>query len=141
LNAEPLTIRELRGSVVLVEFWDYANTASARTLPYLHEWYTRYRDFDLRVIGVHTPQFKFGRNPENVEAAIRKAHVDFPVVTDNDGIIWTAYSSRMWPTRFLVDRLQFLSGLYSSEPPFPTAIGSVIAMAAIKGQWSQPLQT
>ena len=136
LNSEPLTMRELRGSVVLVEFWDYANTASARTLPYLCEWYSRYRDFDLRVIGVHTPQFKFGRNPENVEAAIRKAHIDFPVVTDNDGIIWTAYSSRMWPTRFLVDRDGFLRYSHQGEgayEQFERGIQTLLIEAGYRG--------
>ena len=142
LNSEPLTIRELRGSVVLVEFWDYANTASARTLPYLREWSARYRDFDLRIIGVHTPQFKFGRNPENVEAAIGKARIDYPVVTDNDGVIWTAYSSRMWPTRFLVDRDGFLRYSHQGEgayEQFERGIQTLLIEAGYRGVFPELL--
>lgn len=73
INAEPVSIRALRGTVVLLDFWDYTSAAWNRTLPYLKEWHRRYRDFDLLVIGVHTPQYNFGKNPENVEKAIRRA--------------------------------------------------------------------
>jgi len=136
LNSEPLMMRELRGGVVLIEFWDYSNTGSARTLPYLREWYSRYHDFDLRVIGVHTPQFKFGRNPENVEAAVRKARIEYPVVTDNDGVIWTAYSSRMWPTRYLVDRDGFLRYSHQGEgayQEFERGIQTLLIEAGYRG--------
>jgi len=138
LNSEPLTIRELRGNVILIEFWDYSNTGSARTLPYLREWYSRYRDFDLRIIGVHTPQFKFGRNPENVAAAIRKARIEYPVVTDNDGVIWTAYSSRMWPTRYLVDRDGFLRYSHQGEggyQQFERGIQTLLIEAGYRGEF------
>lgn len=136
LNSEPLMMRELRGGVVLIEFWDYSNTGSARTLPYLREWYSRYSAFDLRIIGVHTPQFKFGRNPENVEAAIRKAHIEYPVVTDNDGVIWTAYSSRIWPTRYLVDRDGFLRYSHQGEgayEQFERGIQTLLLEAGYRG--------
>ena len=72
LNSQPVTLRELKGSVVLIEFWDYSNVNCLRTQHYIKGWFTRYREFDLTVIGVHTPQFKFGRYPENVENAIRR---------------------------------------------------------------------
>ncbi len=136
LNSEPLTIRELRGCVILIEFWDYSNTGSSRTLPYLREWYSRYRDFDLYIIGIHTPQFKFGRNPENVEAAIRKAGIEYPVVTDNDGVIWTAYSSRMWPTQYLVDRDGFLRYSHQGEggyQQFERGIQTLLIEAGYRG--------
>lgn len=136
LNSDALMIRDLRGSVVLVEFWDYANTSCARTLPYIREWFHRYRDFNLVSIGVHTPQFKFGGNPENVEAAMHRAGIDYPVVMDNSGVIWTAYSSRMWPTRFLVDRDGFLRFSHQGEGgygQFERSIQSLLVEAGYHG--------
>jgi hypothetical protein len=142
LNSEPTTMRELRGSVVLIEFWDYSSTGSVRSLPYLREWSLRYSDFDLRIVGVHTPQFKFGRNPEHVEAALRKLNVEFPVVMDNDGVIWTAYSSRMWPTMYLVDRDGFLRFAHQGEggyQQFERWIQTLLAEAGYHGEFPELL--
>jgi len=115
INAEPVSIRALRGTVVLLDFWDYTSAAWNRTLPYLKEWHRRYRDFDLLVIGVHTPQYNFGKNPENVEKAIRRAGIEYPVMTDNDGVIWTSYASQLWPTKFLLDKDGFIRYSHQAE--------------------------
>ena len=135
-NSEPVMLRELRGNVVVLEFWDYSSTSCLRTQPYVKEWQSRYREFDLMVIGVHTPQFKFGRDPENVEAALRRFGIDYPVVMDNEAIIWTAYSNRMWPTRFLVDRDGFLRFSHHGEggyDQFERAIQSLLVEAGYHG--------
>lgn len=136
LNSEPITLRELRGSVVLLDFWDYSSVNCLRTQPYLKEWFARYGDFSLAVIGVHTPQFIFGRNPENVENAIRRLEVKCPVVMDNDAIIWTAYSNRMWPTKFLIDRDGFVRFSHQGEGSygqFERAIQSLLVEAGYHG--------
>ncbi len=107
-NAEPISVRAMRGSVLLLDFWDYSSLGCVRTQPYLNEWHRRYRDYDLLVLGVHTPEFKFGRNPEHVEKAIKRAGLDYPVVMDNGGVIWSTYGNRMWPSKYLVDKDGFL---------------------------------
>jgi thiol-disulfide isomerase/thioredoxin len=135
-NSEPITLRELRGRVALLEFWDYSSAGCLRTRPYLKEWRSKYREFDLVIIGVHTPQFKFGRDPENVEAALRRLEIDYPVVTDNDAIIWTAYSNRMWPSRFLVDKDGFVRFSHQGEggyDQFERAIQSLLVEVGYRG--------
>ncbi len=135
-NSEPITLRDIRGKVALLEFWDYSNAECLRTQPYLKEWCSRYNEFDLVVIGVHTPQFKFGRNPENVETALRRLEIDYPVVMDNNAIIWTAYSNRMWPTRFLVDKDGFLRFSHQGEggyDQFERALQSLLVEVGYHG--------
>jgi thiol-disulfide isomerase/thioredoxin len=135
-NSGPVTLRELRGQVALLEFWDYSSANCLRTLPYVKEWRSKYREFDLVVLGVHTPQFKFGRNPENVEAALRRLEIDYPVVTDNDAVIWTAYSNRIWPTKFLVDKDGFLRFSHQGEgayDQFERAIQSLLVEVGYRG--------
>jgi hypothetical protein len=122
--------------VALLEFWDYASANSLRTQPYVKEWRSKYWEFDLVIIGVHTPQFKFGRDPENVDAALRRLEIDYPVVMDNNAVIWTAYSNRMWPTRFLVDRDGFLRFSHQGEggyDQFERAIQSLLVEVGYRG--------
>ncbi|MDP2885899.1 MAG: redoxin domain-containing protein [Ignavibacteria bacterium] len=136
LNSQPVTLRELKGSVVLIEFWDYSNVNCLRTQHYIKGWFTRYTEFDLTVIGVHTPQFKFGRDPENVENAIRRFGIEYPVVMDNDAIIWTAFSNRIWPTRYLIDKDGFLRFSHPGEgsyDQFERAIQALLAEAGYHG--------
>jgi hypothetical protein len=136
LNSEPAMLRDLRGRVVLVDFWDYTSLSSLRTQHYIRGWFKRYQEFDLAVVGVHTPQFSFGKNPENVEQAIQRFAVDYPVVMDNDAIIWTAYSNRIWPTRYLVDRDGFLRFSHSGEggfEQFERALQSLLVEAGYHG--------
>jgi thiol-disulfide isomerase/thioredoxin len=103
-NGGPVFLSELHGQPVLVDFWDYACSASLRALPYVNEWHRRYRDSGLVVVGVHTPKFHFGREPENVSKAIERLGIEYPVVMDNAEMIWANYGNRAWPTKYLVDR-------------------------------------
>ena len=135
-NTDPITLWEVRGNVVLIEFWDYSSTNCQRTRHYMKEWYSRYRDFDLVVIGVHTPRFRFGRNPENIESNLKREGIPYPVVMDNDALIWAAYSARMWPTRYLVDRDGFLRFTHQGEgayEQFDRAIQSLLIEAGYHG--------
>jgi hypothetical protein len=137
LNAEPIMLRDLRGSVVLIDFWDYSSINCLRAQYYVKEWYVRYREFNLMVIGIHTPQFEFGRNPENVQKALRRLGVDYPVVMDNEAIIWTAYSNRIWPTRFLVDKDGFLRYAHQGEgsyEQFERAMQSLLVESGYHGE-------
>jgi len=103
LNVEPLTIESLRGRVVLVNFWTYTCINWIRTLPYVRAWDTKYRDLGLTVIGVHTPEFGFERNVDNVISAIGDLDVPYPVALDNAYEIWGAFDNHFWPATFIAD--------------------------------------
>lgn len=102
-NSEPLRIKDLKGKVVLVDFWTYTCINCIRTLPYLKEWNEKYKDKGLVIIGVHTPEFEFEKNPENVEKALKDYGITYPVMQDNDYATWNAYSNRYWPAKYLID--------------------------------------
>jgi thiol-disulfide isomerase/thioredoxin len=104
LNSPPLTIAGLRGKAVLVDFWTYSCINCQRTLPYLKQWWQKYRDQGLVIVGVHTPEFGFEKERANVEQALGTYGVSWPVVMDNDYAIWNAYQNRYWPHKFLIDR-------------------------------------
>jgi thiol-disulfide isomerase/thioredoxin len=103
VNSEPLTAADLRGRVVLVNFWTYTCINWLRTLPYVRAWAERYRDHGLVVIGVHTPEFGFEHDLDNVRQEVKDLGVDYPVATDNDYEIWTAFDNHYWPALYFVD--------------------------------------
>jgi thiol-disulfide isomerase/thioredoxin len=103
LNSPPLTTAGLRGRVVLVNFWTYTCINWLRTLPYVRAWADRYNDQGLVVIGVHTPEFDFEHDLDNVRREVRDLGVAYPVATDNDYSIWTAFSNHYWPALYFVD--------------------------------------
>jgi thiol-disulfide isomerase/thioredoxin len=103
LNSEPLTAAGLRGSVVLVDFWTYSCVNWLRTLPYLRAWHERYRDRGLVVVGAHAPEFGFEHDLENVRRATGELGVGYPVVIDNDFLIWRAFENHYWPAVYLAD--------------------------------------
>lgn len=108
INSPGLTMRGLRGRVVLVDFWDYTCVNCIRTLPYLKEWHKRYKDKGLVIIGVHAPEFYFARTTEHVRRAVREFGMEYPVVLDNDFQIWQSFANRYWPAKFLVDKDGYL---------------------------------
>ncbi len=103
LNSSPQAIQNLKGKVVLIDFWDYTCVNCIRTLPYLKEWNRRYAKDGLVIIGVHTPEFAFAKKKENVEKAILDSGITYPVVLDNDYQIWRAYVNQYWPRKYLID--------------------------------------
>jgi thiol-disulfide isomerase/thioredoxin len=103
LDSEPLTPEGLRGRVVAVQFWTYTCVNWLRTLPYVREWAAKYRDHGLSVIGVHTPEFGFERNVDNVRAAAREMGVDYPIALDSDYAVWRAFANHYWPALYVAD--------------------------------------
>jgi thiol-disulfide isomerase/thioredoxin len=103
LNSPPLTAAELRGKVVLVQFWTYTCINWLRTLAYLRAWAEKYQQHGLVVIGVHTPEFDFEHDLDNVRRAVTDLGVDYPVVVDNDYAIWSAFDNHYWPALYFVD--------------------------------------
>jgi thiol-disulfide isomerase/thioredoxin len=103
LNSPPLTPADLRGQVVLINFWTYTCINWLRTLPYLRAWTDRYKDHGLVVIGVHTPEFDFEHDLDNVRRAAEDLGVDYPVAIDSDYAIWSAFNNHYWPALHFVD--------------------------------------
>ena len=104
INSSPLTIEKLRGKVVLIDFWTYTCVNCIRTLPYLQSWHERYADEGLVIVGVHTPEFEFEKDFDNVVEATQTEGVAWPVVQDNDFAVWRSYSNRYWPAKYLIDK-------------------------------------
>src|SRR3989338_574562 len=102
------SISELKGKVVLVDFWTYTCINCIRTLPHLVEWDKKYRDKGLVIIGVHTPEFEFEKEYNNVKAAIEKYCINYPVVQDNGYLTWQAFKNRYWPRKYLIDTDGFI---------------------------------
>jgi len=102
-NSPPLSLKDLKGKVVLIDFWTYSCINCQRTIPYLKEWWDKYKDNGLVIIGVHDPEFEFEKDPKNLQEAINKYGVSWPVVADNNYQIWNLYNTHAWPTKHLVD--------------------------------------
>jgi cytochrome c biogenesis protein CcdA/thiol-disulfide isomerase/thioredoxin len=100
---KPLTMKGLRGKVVLIDFWTYSCINCIRTLPYLNAWNKRYAKDGLVIVGVHTPEFPFEREASNVEEAIKTEGIEYPVVQDNEEGTWNAYGNLYWPAEYFVD--------------------------------------
>jgi thiol-disulfide isomerase/thioredoxin len=103
LNSQPLTAADLRGKVVLIDFWTYTCINWLRTLPYVRAWAEKYKDQGLVVIGVHSPEFDFEKNVDNVRRAVKDMKVDYPVAIDSDHAIWRAFRNNAWPAIYIVD--------------------------------------
>jgi thiol-disulfide isomerase/thioredoxin len=103
LNSEPLTAAGLRGNVVLINFGTYTCINWLRTLPYVRAWAEKYKDHGLVVISVHTPEFAFEQNIDNVRRAVQGLQIEHPIAIDNDYAIWTAFDNRYWPALYFVD--------------------------------------
>lgn len=104
LNSEPLKLANLRGKVVLVDFWTHGCINCVRTLPYVTKLYDKYKDKGFVVIGVHTPEFAFERSTASVAIAIQRHGIRYPVAQDNDLATWNAYGNRYWPAQYIIDK-------------------------------------
>jgi thiol-disulfide isomerase/thioredoxin len=104
LNSAPLSLAGLRGQVVLIDFWTYSCINCLRTLPYVARWYDKFRDRGLVVIGVHTPEFGYEKLTRNVQFAIGRNGIKYPVAQDNHFATWKAYDNQYWPAVYLIDR-------------------------------------
>lgn len=103
-NSKPLNMADLRGKVVLVDFWTYGCVNCVNTLPHVTELYAKYKDKGLVVVGVHTPEFPFERSASNLQAALKRHGITYPVAQDNDSKTWNAYSNRYWPAQYIIDQ-------------------------------------
>jgi thiol-disulfide isomerase/thioredoxin len=104
INSEPLQLKDLHGRVVLIEFWTFGCYNCRNTLPFVKSWDDRYREKGLTVIGVHSPEFDYEKEVENLRREVSSLGIRYPVVTDNDYQTWEAYNVEAWPTTFLLDK-------------------------------------
>ncbi len=104
LNGKAVSLKSLRGKPVLIDFWTYSCVNCIRTQPHLNRWWKTYKDKGLIIIGVHTPEFAFEKNAENVEAAIAEHKIEYPVVLDPDYKIWKLYGNKYWPHKYLISK-------------------------------------
>src|SRR3979409_171657 len=103
LNSQPLTASGLRGKVVLIDFWTYSCINWLRSLPYVRAWAEKYKEQGLVVIGVHSPEFAFEKNVDNVRRAAKDMRVNYPIAIDSDFAIWRALKNEYWPALYIVD--------------------------------------
>ena len=103
LNSQPLTPADLRGKVVLVEFWTYSCINWRRQLPYVRAWAEKYKNQGLVVIGVHAPEFAFEKDIDNVRQAVKEPRIDYPIAIDNDHAVWRDFNNEYWPALYFVD--------------------------------------
>ena len=136
LNSEPLTGASLRGKVVLIDFWTYTCINWLRTVPYVRAWAEKYRDQGLVVIGVHTPEFPFEHDIDNVRSAVNVMELPYPIAIDNDYAIWRGFNNHYWPALYFVDAQgrvrhhQFGEGAYEEAEGF---IQQLLAEAGAAG--------
>jgi thiol-disulfide isomerase/thioredoxin len=135
INSEPLKLKDLRGRVVLIEFWTFGCYNCRNTLPFVKSWHDRYQDKGLTVIGVHSPEFDDERKVENLRSEVVSLGIRYPVVTDNDYQTWNAYHVEAWPTTFLLDKQGRIRWMHVGEGGYDDAerlIETLLAEEEIK---------
>jgi len=137
INTEGVSINEARGEkVVLVDFWTYACYNCQNMQPHLNAWHEEYADDGLLIIGVHTPEFGFEREPANVEQAVREAGIEYPVVLDNNYATWSAYDQRYWPAMYLIDTDGFVRHKHIGEGAYEETEAKIRELLAEKDRTS-----
>ena len=137
-NSRPLTLGDLRGRVVLVDFWTYTCINCLRTLPYLEAWDRRYRHAGLTIVGVHSPEFTFEKDAGNVQAAIRREGIRYPVVQDNDLATWRAWGNEYWPSEYLIDRDGHVREANFGEGDYGKTERAIRSLLAARGAMATP---
>jgi cytochrome c biogenesis protein CcdA/thiol-disulfide isomerase/thioredoxin len=133
INSPPLTLRQLRGKVVLVDFWTYSCINCLRTLPHLKAWYATYHAKGLEIIGVHTPEFAFEHVTSNVQAAVKRLGVTWPVVQDNRYKTWDNYANQYWPAEYLIDRSGHVRHTHFGEGEYDKTEGLIRTLLGAHG--------
>ncbi len=143
LNSQPLTPADLRGKVVLVNFWTYTCINWRRQLPYVRAWQEKYKDQGLVVIGVHAPEFEFEKNIDNVRWAVNDMKIDYPIAVDNNHAIWRAFRNQAWPALYFIDAQGRLRHQFFGEGSYEQSemvIQSLLREAGTTGVSREPVK-
>jgi thiol-disulfide isomerase/thioredoxin len=130
LNSKPLKLSELKGKVVLVEFWTFGCFNCRNVEPYIKTWHQKYSDKDLVVIGVHAPEFGYERVLANVQRYIRDHAISYPIAIDNDFTTWKRYNNRYWPAMYLVDKRGVIRYLRVGEGGYQQTERQIVELLA-----------
>ncbi|HSW65641.1 MAG TPA: cytochrome c biogenesis protein CcdA [Bacillota bacterium] len=141
INSEPLRMRDLRGKVVLVDFWTYSCINCIRNNPYIERWYNAYKDDGLVVIGVHAPEFSFEKVAGNVAAAVKEQGITYPVALDNSLSTWAAFDNRSWPASYLINSAGQVVRLHEGEGEYAEEEQAIRALLAQNGAHLGPATT
>jgi thiol-disulfide isomerase/thioredoxin len=114
-NNSPITLSSLKGKVVLVDFWTYSCINCIRTIPHLNDWNQKYADKGLVIVGVHSPEFEFEKNYDNVKAAVQRFGITYPVILDSDHGTWNGYGNQYWPRDYLIDSQGYIRDNHIGE--------------------------
>jgi cytochrome c biogenesis protein CcdA/thiol-disulfide isomerase/thioredoxin len=140
LNSPPLTPDELKGKVVLVDFWTYSCINCLRSIPYVRAWADKYKDQGLVVIGVHAPEFAFEKNIGNVKQAVAKLRIDYPVAVDNDYAIWRAFNNEYWPADYFIDAKGQIRHHFFGEGDYAESEKVIQQLLAEAGKGNLPVE-
>lgn len=140
INSAPLSLDQLKGKVVLIDFWTYSCINCIRTFPYLTSWYDKYKDKGLVIIGLHTPEFEFEKDIGNVKKATERFHILYPVALDNHYKTWQAFSNSYWPAHYLIDQEGIVRQVHFGEGGYmetENAIRNLLGMLPLAGEEKQ----
>lgn len=138
INSEPITsMEDLRGKVVLIDFWTYSCINCIRTLPYIQSWHEKYADDGLVILGIHAPEFQFEQKFENVQKAVNEFGLTYAVVQDNDFQTWRAYKNRYWPAKYLIDQNGVVRYTHFGEGDYEETEAYIAALLATEMEHSQ----
>lgn len=133
INSQPLKKSDLKGKVVLIDFWTYSCINCIRTQPYLKDWYKTYKDSGFEIVGVHAPEFAFEKVKSNVEDAVKKAGLTYPIALDNDFSTWNAYHNNYWPGSYLIDKDGNVRRTHAGEGGYKETEQAIRQLLAEKG--------
>lgn len=133
-NSQPLSMHQLKGKVVLVDFWTYSCVNCVRTLPYLTSWDQKYRKYGLVIVGVHAPEFEFEKKLSNVQMAVKEHHIQYPVALDNNLDTFTNFNNNAWPAHYLIDRNGNIVYIHLGEGEYDVTEDNIRALLGVSGQ-------
>lgn len=139
LNSDPTTLAELQGKVVLVDFWTYSCINCIRTLPYITKWYDQYKDQGFVVLGIHTPEFAFEKVSSNVETALKRYKINYPVALDNNYKTWGAFNNQFWPAHYLIDKNGDIVYTHFGEGEYQQTEKAIRTLLGLEGNFTSPI--
>jgi thiol-disulfide isomerase/thioredoxin len=132
-NSPPLTLSGLRGKVVLVDFWTYGCVNCVNTLPHVTQLYSKYKDRGLVIVGIHTPEFPFEHSASNVQAALKRHGITYPVAQDNNSATWNAWRNQYWPAQYIVDRSGHIVYSHAGEGAYEDIDRTIDRLLQVQG--------